>query len=181
MGSPSSEVRNAEGQTVSPVFELINSEPRIPGMTMTGRFPLRARAAAKMCSRFGVRRAEMHALETRESAIRLSSNCFERASGRLFNGHRPTTIDQAGDKPRAEAVVDIHHRHVRSAGVQHSEQCRDTSKRCAITDAGWHGHDRNADESADDGRQCTFHACGDDDDARTLQQTAFGEYAVNAR
>src|ERR1044072_9309359 len=107
MGSPSSEVRNAEGQTVSPVFELINSEPRIPGMMMTARFPLRARAAAKMCSRLGVRRGVMLALESSESAIRLSNNCFERAGGRLFNGPRPTTIDQAGYKPRAKAVVDI--------------------------------------------------------------------------
>ena len=65
-----------------------------------------------MCSRFGVRRAEMHALETSESTIRLKTNCRERATENLFNGHRPTTIDETRDKPGAKAVVDIHHRYV---------------------------------------------------------------------
>ena len=65
-----------------------------------------------MCSRFGVRRAEIHALDTSESTIRLKSICRERASGGLFNGHRPTTIDEARDKPGAKAVVDIHYGYV---------------------------------------------------------------------
>src|SRR5215216_611374 len=108
IGSPSCEVRNAEGQTVSPVFGLISSEPRTPGMTITGRFPDLARADAKMCSRLGVRRAEVHALDTSESTIRVKSKCRER----LVNGHRPTTIDEARDKPCAKAVVDIYYGYV---------------------------------------------------------------------
>jgi hypothetical protein len=43
-------------------------------MTITGRFPVRVRAVAKICSRLGVRRAEIHALETREAAIRIKIN-----------------------------------------------------------------------------------------------------------
>jgi hypothetical protein len=71
MGSPSCDVRKAEGQTVSPVFGLISSEPSIPGITITGRLPLLDRAAAKMFSRLGVRRAEIHAFETTETIIRV--------------------------------------------------------------------------------------------------------------
>src|ERR1041385_8897620 len=105
IGSPSCDVRNADGQTFSPVFELISSVPRIPGMTITGRFPVLALAEAKMCSRLGVRRAEIHALETMESAIRSKSNCRERATGHLVNWHRPTTINEARDKTRAKTVI----------------------------------------------------------------------------
>src|SRR6185369_12821670 len=85
IGSPSCDVRNTEGQTVSPVFELINSLPRIPGITITGRFPALARAAAKMCSRLGVRRAEMQALEMRETGIRIKTKRRECATADLFN------------------------------------------------------------------------------------------------
>src|ERR1041385_5428519 len=98
IGSPSCDVRNADGQTFSPVFELISSVPRVPGMTITGRFPVRARAVAKMCSRLGVRRAEIHALETSETVIRINSSWRDLGTDRLFNGHRPTTIDEARDK-----------------------------------------------------------------------------------
>ena len=65
-----------------------------------------------MCSRLGVRRAEMHALETSESAMRVISKCREFATRDLFNGHRPTTIDETRNEPRAKTVVDIHHGHV---------------------------------------------------------------------
>jgi hypothetical protein len=50
-----------DGQTISPVFELINSVPSIPGMIITGRLPVLARAEAKMRSRFGVRLGAMQA------------------------------------------------------------------------------------------------------------------------
>ena len=63
-----------------------------------------------MCSRLGVRRAEIHALETSESARRVISKC--RKFGGLFNWHRPPTIDEARNEPRAKAVVDVHHGHV---------------------------------------------------------------------
>src|ERR1044071_9788179 len=115
IGSPSCDVRNADGQTVSPVFELISSVPRIPGMTITGRFPVLERAVAKMCSRFGVRRAEIHALETRDVAIRIKTKRRECATADLLNGHRPATIDEARDKACAEAVVDVYDSHIRRA------------------------------------------------------------------
>jgi len=69
MGNPSSAVRNADGQTFSPVFELINSDPRMPGIIISGRFPVVARATAKMCSRFGDRRAEIHPENINEETI----------------------------------------------------------------------------------------------------------------
>lgn len=62
-------------------------------MTMTGRFPVLCLADAKMCSRLGVRRAEMQAEETSDSAIRLKSKERERKLSGLVNRHRPTTID----------------------------------------------------------------------------------------
>jgi hypothetical protein len=55
--SPSSEERKAEGHTTSPVRRLTICEPSTPGMTITGRFPSRAFAPAKMRARSGVRRA----------------------------------------------------------------------------------------------------------------------------
>ena len=81
-------------------------------MTITGRFPVLARAEAKMCSRFGIRRAEIHPLETNESAIRTKSRCLEPSIGGLVNWHRPTTINEARDKTGAKAVIDIHHSHI---------------------------------------------------------------------
>lgn len=58
---------------------------------------------------------------------------------------RPLSIDQAGDKTRAEAVVDIYNRYVRRAGVEHSQQRRDTAEGRAITNTrrhrdDWHTH-----------------------------------------
>jgi RNA polymerase subunit RPABC4/transcription elongation factor Spt4 len=61
-------------------------------MTITGRFPVLERAAAKIASRLGVRCAEMHALESSEIASRLKIKYRELANLDLFNGHRPTTI-----------------------------------------------------------------------------------------
>jgi hypothetical protein len=123
---------------------LISSVPRIPGMTITGRFPVLDRAAAKICSRLGLRRAEMHALETSDSARRVSTKCRELANRGLFNWHRPATINETRDKPCAKSVVDIYHRHIGSTGVQHTKKRRDTSKRCSISDAGWYSHDGHA-------------------------------------
>src|ERR1041385_3632037 len=107
IGSPSCDVRNADGQTVSPVFELISSEPSIPGMTITGGLPVLALAVAKMFSRLGVRRAEMQPLETSETRIRVEMKYREWGMGRLFNGHRPAAVDEARNKACTKAVVDI--------------------------------------------------------------------------
>src|SRR5690348_3488067 len=107
IGRPSCDVRNADGQTVSPVFELISSEPSMPGITITGRLPVRALAVVKICARLGVRRAEMHALETSETTIRVEIKYCLRAIGDLINGHRPATIDEARYKASTKAVVDI--------------------------------------------------------------------------
>src|ERR1700752_4515692 len=112
-------------------------------MTITGRFPVLAPAEAKMCSRLGVRRAEIHALETSESAIRTKRIRRDRSTGALVNWHRPTTINETRDKSCAKPVIDIDYSYIGGTGVQHPKQCRDTSERCAISDAGWHSHDRN--------------------------------------
>ena len=80
-------------------------------MTITGRLPVLALAVAKMFSRFGVRRAEIHALEISETTIRVEIKYRERASD-LFNGHRPATIDEARNKASTKAVVDINDSYV---------------------------------------------------------------------
>ena len=84
----------------------------MPGITITGRFPVRTRAVAKICSRLGVRRAEIHALETSETAIRTKIKLRECATAGLFNGHRPATIDEARNKAGTKAVVDINDSYV---------------------------------------------------------------------
>ena len=89
-------------------------------MTTTGRFPVFARAAAKMCSRLGVRFAEIQALETSESAMRERSRLRVCPLGGLFNWHRPAAIDQTCDKARAETVVDVDDGHIRGTGIQHT-------------------------------------------------------------
>ena len=65
-----------------------------------------------MCSRFGVRFAEMQALETSERARRATTKRCEFATRGLFNWHRPTTIDEARYETRAKTVVDVYHGHV---------------------------------------------------------------------
>ena len=74
---------------------------------MTGRLPVLDLAVAKICSRSGVRRAEMHALDTNETRIRVEIKYCLWANGDLINGHRPATIDEARDKSSTKAVVDI--------------------------------------------------------------------------
>jgi len=73
--------------------------------------PLLALAVAKMFSRLGVRRAEIHALEISETTIRVESKYCLRASD-LFNGNRPATIDEARNKAGTKAVVDINDSYV---------------------------------------------------------------------
>ena len=85
--------------------------PSIPGITITGRLPVLALAVAKMFSRLGVRRAEIHALETSETMIRVEIKYRERTSD-LFNGHRPAAIDEACNKSSTKAVVDINDSYV---------------------------------------------------------------------
>ena len=80
-------------------------------MTITGRLPVLALAVAKMFSRFGVRRAEIHALEISETTIRMESKYCLRVTG-LFHGHRPAAIDKARNKAGAKAVVDINDSYV---------------------------------------------------------------------
>ena len=70
-------------------------------------------------------------------------------------------IDERRNAGRAEAIVDIDHRDVGRAGVQHPQKRRNASKGSAITDAGWHGHDRRVYQAA--------HNCG----KRTLHTGAY--------
>ena len=59
-----------------------------------------------------MRRAEIQALEISETTIRVESKYRERPDGDLINGHRPATIDEARNKPRTKAVVDINDSYV---------------------------------------------------------------------
>ena len=59
-----------------------------------------------------MRFAEMHALETSESATSGIIKRREFATRDLFNRHRPTTIDEARNEPRAKTVVDVYNSHV---------------------------------------------------------------------
>src|SRR5690349_9142113 len=155
----------------------------MPGITITGRLPLLARAVAKMCSRFGVLRAEMQPVVMTESIRTPKMRCglfVEFVKNRrvkrftLFNGRLPATVYQTRDKARSEAVVDIDHGHIRCARVQHAEQCRYPTKGCAVSDTGWYSHHRNAYQTTDHRRQRTFHSRRDDHNARALQQVSLG-------
>ena len=83
----------------------------MPGITITGRLPLRVRAEAKMCSRFGVRLAEMQAVETIDTATRTVMRGWD-FDVVLFSRRFPTSIDQTGHEACAEAVIDVHDRDV---------------------------------------------------------------------
>ena len=136
-------MRKADGQTFSPVLELINSDPRIPGITITGRFPVFVRAVAKMCSRFGVRRAEIQLDDTNENIInRAAKEDFDLAVvvtkrgackieldlpgvsdwKNLVNWWFPTSINQAGNESSPEPIIYVYHADIRSAGIQHPEK-----------------------------------------------------------
>src|SRR6266550_450920 len=69
----SSVERSTDGQTTSPVLELTNCVPRIPGMIITGRFPVFSRAEAKMRSRFGVCFGAMQPERSRAEPIQTNS------------------------------------------------------------------------------------------------------------
>src|SRR6266542_271965 len=85
IGRTSSDERKREGHTISPVLELINCEPRVPGITIRGRFPVRVRASLKMRSRLGVRFAEMHAEDVGRTSRTSAKNAEDRGlSGRVL-------------------------------------------------------------------------------------------------
>ncbi len=90
-------------------------------------------------------------------------------------------VNQAGHVTGSETVIDIHHSHVTRATVQHSEKRREPVEACAIADAGRHGDHRDGHDAADSARQCAFHACADDHDARFSQALAIGHEPVNTR
>src|SRR5258708_37948560 len=74
------------------------------------------------------------------------------------------TVDARSDAGGAEAIVDIHYRHIRGAGIQHSEQRSYTTEACAVAGAGGHGDDWNTDKTADYAWQSAFHSGHADDD-----------------
>ena len=89
----------------------------MPGMTMTGRLPVLARAVAKMCSRFGVFRAEMQPVATTDKIRTLKMRCGLLVNCRaktLVNGRLPATVYEARDKTGAKAVVNVDDGHIRS-------------------------------------------------------------------
>src|SRR2546426_6918136 len=90
------------------------------------------------------------------------------------------SIDQRRHVPRAKSIINIDHADVRGAGVHHAEQGRQSLKCGAVTDAGWDGDHRNADQSADYAGQGAFHPRADYDHSRFGERPAMSQQAVNA-
>src|SRR6476659_4576579 len=88
----------------------------------------------------------------------------------LLSWWLPAPVDQTRNETRAETVIDIYYRNIRSARVQHSQQRCSAAERRAIPDAGRHRDYRHADESTYYRRQRAFHSRRNDHDTRTLQQ-----------
>jgi hypothetical protein len=107
-------VRKAEGQTTSPVFEFINSDPRIPGITITGRFPVLVRASAKMFSRLGVRWADIHPEErtvrrkrmTRAASDRRAFLTVEEKIRNNFGARFSANFDELTNLSRQVVAID---------------------------------------------------------------------------
>src|SRR4051812_12448027 len=52
------------------------------------------------------------------------------------------SVDEAGDVAGPEAVIDIDHRHIAGAAVQHAEQRRQAVEAGPVSHAGWDRDDR---------------------------------------
>src|SRR5262249_15792721 len=90
-------------------------------------------------------------------------------------------VDQGSDVTGAEAVVDVHHRDIRSARIHHPQQRSQALKRGAVTDAGWDRDDRHAYQSTNNTGQSPFHSSTTDHHSRNGEQFAMREQAVNTR
>src|SRR5690349_10747126 len=72
-------------------------------------------------------------------------------------------IDQAGYIASAESIVDIHHRDVALATVQHSQVGRESVETGSIADTGGHRDHGACHQSADSTGQRAFHPCHNND------------------
>src|ERR1017187_2507108 len=90
------------------------------------------------------------------------------------------TVNQAGHVAGAEAVVDVHHRDVRGATVEHAEQGGEAVETGAIADAGGDGDHRAGNHAAHHAGKRTLHAGADHDDAGFGEAFAVAHEAVDA-
>jgi len=73
-------------------------------------------------------------------------------------------VDQAGDRRRAESVVDVHDRDARCATVQHAEQGGQSAEAGSVSNRCRDGNDRDCDETLHHAWQCALHSSHHDDD-----------------
>jgi hypothetical protein len=127
-------------------------------------------------------RPERRGLGSQDGQLRSGSYRREMPSSNECRSRRKLqAVDAGSDASRAETVVDVHDRHIRSATIEHPEQRGNSSKAGAVARARRHGDHRRRYQSADHARQCAFHARHTNDDARLGQQLAMPQQPVNAR
>ena len=90
----------------------------------------------------------------------------------------PAARNSGGEDTRTETVVDVHHDHTWSAGVEHAEQRREPAQGGAVPDAGRHGHERDTGEAADDRRQRALHTGDDDQTVGSREIVPNGQHPV---
>src|SRR6185312_510613 len=115
---------------------------------------------------FGVRFGAMHAdvrriaSNSKKAVARVGSMLLALAEGTIFRpvssrdlacGIRwlPLSIDQTCYEAGAKSIVDVYDRHIRRTRIEHTKQRGDPSKRCTVTNAGWHCHYRHTDKAPD--------------------------------
>jgi len=89
-------------------------------------------------------------------------------------------IDQRSDVPSAEAVVDVHDADVGGTGVHHAQKGREPAKSSAVTNAGGHGDDGDANQASNHAGEGALHAGTNDHHARIGQCMPVGEQAMNS-
>src|SRR5262245_42688727 len=89
--------------------------------------------------------------------------------------------DGAGERARAETVVDIHHREPGRARVEHGEERGDAMEARAVADARRHADDRAGHEAGDDAGKGALHPGDHDQAGRALQAIELREETVYAR
>merc|ERR1712188_63780 len=67
--------------------------------------------------------------------------------------------DQTRHVAALESGINIYHRHVGRAAIQHAKQRGNTAEACPITNTGRHGNDRTRDVTSDHAGQGSLHPC----------------------
>ena len=121
----------------------------------------------------------MWASSTRSAARMPFATTPTRFSLIILHSLRPSQ-DGCDEGCGAEAVVDVDDGDAVGAGVEHAQQRRHAAKRGAVTHAGWHRHDRHADQSADHRWQSAFHARDHDERVARAQGFQVRQQAVQS-